>query len=132
IDGLGGAVEAIESGWMKAEVEESAYRIAKGIESGDRIVVGVNRFALDQEEAVELHELDPELQRRQIERTTKIRAQRDQEAVDAALKDLEETARGAGNLLYPMREALAAYATLGEVSDVLRGVFGEYEPGSTI
>ncbi|MGH2808201.1 MAG: acyl-CoA mutase large subunit family protein, partial [Actinomycetota bacterium] len=130
IDSIGGAVEAIEAGWMKNEVEESAYKITQGIESGDRIVVGVNRFTLDQEEDVELHELDPELQRRQIERTQQIRAQRDQEAVDAALKQLDETARGTGNLLYPMRDALAAYATLGEVSDVLRKVFGEYEPSS--
>jgi methylmalonyl-CoA mutase N-terminal domain/subunit len=128
IDGMGGAVEAIEAGWMKNEVEDSAYKITQGIESGDRIVVGVNKFALDQEEDVELHALDPELQRRQIERTQRVRAQRDQEAVDAALKQLDETARGTGNLLYPMRDALAAYATLGEVSDVLRKVFGEYEP----
>jgi methylmalonyl-CoA mutase N-terminal domain/subunit len=92
--------------------------------------VGVNKFELDQEEPVELHSLDPELQRRQIERTKKVRAERDQGEVDAALKSLEEAARGTDNLLHPMREALAAYATLGEVSDVLRGVFGEYEPES--
>ena len=132
IDELGGAVEAIESGWMKSEIEDSAYRITQGIESGDRIVVGVNKFSLDQEEEVELHTLDPKLQQQQIERTQKIRSQRDQEAVDAALKQLDETARGTGNLLYPMRDALAAYATLGEVSDVLRGVFGEYEPTASL
>jgi methylmalonyl-CoA mutase N-terminal domain/subunit len=124
---MGGAVEAIEAGWMKSEIEESAYKIAMGIESGDRIVVGVNKFALEQEEDIELHELDPDLARRQVQRTQKVRTERDQGAVDRALKDLDAAARGTDNLLYPMREALAAYATLGEVSDVLRGVFGEYE-----
>ena len=132
IDEMGGAVSAIEAGWMKSEIEDSAYKIAMGIESGDRVVVGVNRFALEQEEDVELHHLDPELARRQVERTQKVRAERDQGAVDRALKELEEAARGSANLLYPMREALAAYATLGEVSDVLRGVFGEYEPVARI
>ena len=130
IDAMGGAVEAIEAGWMKSEIEDAAYKIAKGIESGDRPIVGVNKFAHEQEEEVELHELDPELQQRQIERTQKVRADRDQGAVDKALKELEAAARGTDNLLYPMREALAAYATLGEVSDVLRGVFGEYEPAA--
>ena len=132
VDALGGAVEAIETGWMKREIEESAYRIAQGIESGERVVVGVNKFALEQEEDVELHELDPELQSRQIERTQRIRKERDQGAVDAALKEIDEAARGRDNLLYPMKKALGAYATLGEVSDVLRGVFGEYEPSPTI
>ena len=128
IDAMGGAVEAIEAGWMKQEIEESAYRVAKGIESGERVVVGVNKFTQGPEEATEIYELDPDLQRSQIERLQKVRAERDQEAVDAALGSLEETARGEGNLLHPMREALAAYATLGEVSDTLRRVFGEYEP----
>ncbi len=128
IDDMGGAVAAIESGWMKKEIEEAAYRITKGVESGERVVVGVNKFAREQEEPVELHELDPELERRQVERTRKVRTERDQAAVDAALKQLSEAAKGSDNLLYPMREALAAYATLGEVSDVLREEFGEYEP----
>ena len=132
IDDMGGAVDAIEAGWMKSEIEDSAYKIAMGIESGQRIVVGVNKFALDQEEDVELHELDPELARRQVARTQKVRADRDQGVVDSALKELEEAARGDDNLLYPMKEALSAYATLGEVSDVLRGVFGEYEPVARI
>jgi methylmalonyl-CoA mutase N-terminal domain/subunit len=128
IDDMGGAVEAIENGWMKKEIEEAAYRISQGVESGDRPVVGVNRYVADKEEPVEIYRLDPELERRQIERTQKVRAERDQAAVDAALKQLSEAAKGNDNLLYPMREALAAYATLGEVSDVLREEFGEYEP----
>ncbi|HEV3471805.1 MAG TPA: methylmalonyl-CoA mutase family protein [Actinomycetota bacterium] len=129
IDGLGGAVEAIESGWMKQEIEEAAFRIAQGIESGERVVVGVNRFTSDADD-VEITALDPELERRQVERLQRVRAERDQAAVDEALGELEGAARGSDNLLYPMREALSAYATLGEVSDVLRGVFGEYEPSA--
>jgi methylmalonyl-CoA mutase N-terminal domain/subunit len=128
IDAMGGAVEAIEAGWMKAEIEEAAFRINQDIEQERRIVVGVNKFSLHQEEPVELHEIDPELERRQVKRLEEVRSGRDQAAVDRALKDLEAAARGGDNLLYPMKEALAAYATLGEVSDTLRGVFGEYEP----
>jgi methylmalonyl-CoA mutase N-terminal domain/subunit len=130
IDAMGGAVEAIENGWIKREIEEAAYRIAQDVETGSRIVVGVNRFAGEKEEPVEVYELDADLQRRQLARLKQVRNERDQGAVDRALKELEEAARGNENLLYPMKEALAGYATLGEVSDVLRGVFGEYEPKS--
>lgn len=127
IDAMGGAVEAVESGWVKSEIEESAYRVAQAIEGNERIVVGVNKF-VSEEEPVEIHALDVTLERRQIERVQQVRRERDDEAVRASLKALGEAARGDDNLLYPMREALAAYATLGEVSDVLREVFGEYEP----
>jgi methylmalonyl-CoA mutase N-terminal domain/subunit len=127
INGMGGAVEAIEQGWMKAEIEDAAYKIAQGIDSGERVIVGLNKFVQDQQ-PVDLMKLDPELERRQIARLRDVRANRDQAAVDAALKSVSEAAKGSDNLLYPMREALAAYATLGEVSDALREVFGEYEP----
>lgn len=130
IDDLGGGIEAVATGWMKAEIEDAAYRIAQGVEGGTRPVVGVNRFVSEQEEPVEIIEADPELARRQMERTQRVRRERDQAQVDAALKSLEEAARSTDNLLYPMREALAAYATLGEVSDVLRDAFGEFEPGA--
>ncbi|MEA2460249.1 MAG: methylmalonyl-CoA mutase, N-terminal domain [Actinomycetota bacterium] len=128
IEEMGGAVEAIEAGWMKKEIEDAAYRVAQGIENGSRIVVGVNRFEAESEEPVELHNLDPELEKRQIDRLAKIRDERDSGDVERALKAVDDAARGSDNLLIPMREALAAYATLGEVSDVLRGVFGVYEP----
>jgi methylmalonyl-CoA mutase N-terminal domain/subunit len=129
VDELGGAVAAIETGWMKREIEESAYRIAQTTESGERVVVGVNRFTDEAGPGAEILELDPELQAQQWDRLDRLRKQRDQQAVAAALKSVEETARGTGNLLPSMREALAAHATLGEVSDALREVFGEYEPG---
>jgi methylmalonyl-CoA mutase N-terminal domain/subunit len=127
IDGMGGAVDAIEAGWMKGEIEDSAYKIAQDVDSGERVVVGVNKFVQEQQ-PVDLMKLDPELQQRQLDRLAEVRANRDQAAVDAALKSVSEAAKGGDNLLYPMREALAAYATLGEVSDALRDVFGEYEP----
>ena len=131
IEGMGGAVEAIESGWMKKEIEDSAYRIAQGIEGGERAIVGVNRFVEEKEDPVELHSLDPELIERQLARLVQVKRDRDNGAVTSALKALDSAANGTDNLLYPMKEALAARATLGEVSDVLRDTFGEYEPRST-
>ncbi|MGI8941576.1 MAG: acyl-CoA mutase large subunit family protein [Actinomycetota bacterium] len=130
IDDMGGAVEAIERGWMKSEIEDAAYKVALGVEDGSRPIVGVNTFAADSEDAVAIEPLDPELERRQVERLDAVRSKRDQSAVDAALKALGEGATSSDNLLPLMKEALAAYATLGEVSDTLRAVFGEYEPSA--
>jgi methylmalonyl-CoA mutase N-terminal domain/subunit len=128
IDGMGGAVPAIEAGWIQDEIHESAYRIQERIESGDRVVVGVNRWAGEQEEPVELLRVDEDAVRRQIDRVRELRRTRDDLRVERALKELEEAARGPDNVLYPMREALKARATLGEVSDALRRVFGEHHP----
>jgi methylmalonyl-CoA mutase, N-terminal domain len=130
IDGLGGAVPAIEAGWIQNEIHEAAYRIQEGVESGRRVVVGVNRWEEQEEEPVELLRLDQDAVSRQVERLRELRAGRDQAAVDRALKEVEETARGTDNLLYPMREALRLRVTLGEVSDALRRVFGEHRPTS--
>jgi methylmalonyl-CoA mutase N-terminal domain/subunit len=128
IEGMGGAVAAIEAGWMQDEIHESAFRVQQGIESGGRVIVGVNRFEEADEEPVELQRLDEDAITRQLERLTKLRADRDQASVDRALADVVETARGTGNLLHSMREALRVRATLGEVSEALRSVFGEYRP----
>jgi len=128
IDGLGGAVAAIESGFMQDEIEQAAYRYAKAVESGAEIVVGVNRFVDEEAGEPEAFPIDPSLQRDQIERLRALRASRDQAGVDAAIDDVRSAARGTQNLLVPMREALARRATLGEVSDALREVFGEYRP----
>jgi methylmalonyl-CoA mutase N-terminal domain/subunit len=128
IDAMGGAVEAVESQWMKKEIEESAYGIAQSLESGERVVVGVTRFKGGPEEGVELPDEDDELHRGQAARLAEVKRGRDDGAVAVALRDLHGAASGRDNLLYPMREALASYATLGEVSDTLRDVFGEYEP----
>ncbi|MGH2692481.1 MAG: methylmalonyl-CoA mutase family protein, partial [Actinomycetota bacterium] len=128
IEGMGGAVAAIESGWIQGEIHEAAFRIQQGVESGERVVVGVNRFVEENEEPVEIQKLDEEQVRRQSERLRELRVSRDSAAVERALKEVEETARGPENLLPPMREALRARATLGEVSDALRRVFGEHHP----
>jgi methylmalonyl-CoA mutase, N-terminal domain len=128
IEGMGGAVAAIEAGWIQEEIHESAFRIQQGVESGERPVVGVNRHVEEQDEPVELLQLDQGAVRRQVERVRRLRRGRDQGAVDRGLARVEETARDTGNLLHPMREALKARATLGEVSDALRRVFGEHHP----
>jgi methylmalonyl-CoA mutase N-terminal domain/subunit len=130
VDERGGAVDAIEAGWMKQQIEDSAYKVAKGIESSERTVVGVNRFVSESEEPIEIYSLDPDLEKEQLARLADLKENRDEAAVERALKDLESATRGKDNLLYPMKHALSLYATLGEVSEVLRGVFGEYEPTS--
>ncbi len=129
VDGMGGAVAAIEAGFFQDEIHEAAYRISQGVESGDRVVVGVNRFVDPDEEPVDIQLIDEEGVVRQVERVRRLREERDDAAVRTALAQVEETARGTGNLLPSMKEALRARATLGEVSDALRGVFGEYRPG---
>jgi methylmalonyl-CoA mutase N-terminal domain/subunit len=128
VDAMGGAVSAIERGYYQDEIHEAAFRIQRGIETGERIVVGVNRFVDADARAVELQRISAEETAQQMERLRELRATRDQTAVDAALLEVEETARGTGNLLPPMREALRLRSTLGEVSDALRRVFGEYRP----
>jgi len=129
IDAMGGAVAAIEAGFMQGEIEMAAYAYAKAVDDGEKVVVGVNRFVDDVVEPAEVFPIDPAQQQAQIDRTTRVRAERDQPAVDAALADVEAAARGTQNLLVPMREALRRMATLGEVSDVLRRQFGVYQPG---
>jgi len=128
IEGMGGAVAAIEAGFYQDEIHEAAFRIQKGIESGGRVVVGVNKFVEKDEELPELQRIGEEEAERQAERTRELKRTRDQAATDIALAEVKRTAEGTGNLLPPMQEALRARATLGEVSDVLREVFGEYHP----
>jgi methylmalonyl-CoA mutase N-terminal domain/subunit len=126
IDGMGGAVNAID--YMQAEIERAAYEEQKAIEAKQRIVVGVNEFTEAGEAPAELLRVSPDVQAAQIERVRRVRAERDQAAVDAALADLREAALGTANLLAPMKEALRGMATVGEVCGVLRGVFGRYTP----
>jgi methylmalonyl-CoA mutase, N-terminal domain len=128
IDEMGGAVAAIEGRYMQQEIEQAAYAYAKAVESGEKTVVGVNRFVDEKVEPSEVFPIDEAQQLSQVDRVRRVRAERDQAAVDAALADVETAARGTRNLLVPMKAALAALATLGEVSDVLRGVFGEFHP----
>ena len=127
IDELGGAVAAVEQGFTQHEVEESAYEHERQVEAGEKVIVGVNRFVEADPEEIELHRLDPAAERRQIERTEKIRAERDQAEAEQALARVREAARGTANLLPPMREALAARCTVGEICDELREEFGTYD-----
>lgn len=128
VDERGGAVAAIEQGFQKLEIEKSAYEVAKEIDSGERVVVGVNRFALDEEEPYEPLRVDPAIEAEQRSRLQRIRAERDNEAVSEALLRIRAAAAGTDNLLYPMKDALRAHATVGEVSDALRAVWGVYTP----
>jgi methylmalonyl-CoA mutase N-terminal domain/subunit len=126
IDDLGGAVAAIEAGFQTREIEDAAYRYARAVDAGEATVVGVNRFVEDDVARPEVLSIDPELERAQAESLARIRADRDNAAVASALHAVEETARSDGNLLCPMKEALAAMATLGEISATLERVFGRY------
>ncbi|MER5442387.1 methylmalonyl-CoA mutase family protein [Streptomyces sp. NPDC002790] len=131
VEELGGAVNAIERGFQKSEIERSAYQIAQETDSGERVVVGVNRYRLDGEEPYEPHRVDPAIEAQQVERLAKLRAERDQGAVDAALAALKKAAEGEDNVLYPMKDALRARATVGEICDALRGIWGAYVPSDT-
>jgi methylmalonyl-CoA mutase N-terminal domain/subunit len=128
VEELGGAVAAIETGFQKSEIEKSAYAIAQGIDSGERIVVGLNKFQAAQEERYEPLRVDPQIEVDQRGRLKELRAQRDQVAVDTALDALKKAAVGNENVLYPMKDALRAMATVGEVCGALREVWGVYTP----
>ncbi|MFB7587938.1 methylmalonyl-CoA mutase [Streptomyces sp. NPDC056169] len=128
VEDMGGAVAAIERGFQKSEIERSAYRIAQETDSGERVVVGVNRYTIDVEEPYEPLRVDPAIEAQQAERLAKLRAERDQAAVDAALVELKKAAEGTDNVLYPMKDALKARATVGEVCNALREVWGTYVP----
>ena len=129
IDDMGGAVAAIESGYQMDEIGDSAYQYAKSIDEDERVIVGVNKFTVDVEPEPNVFPIDPSLAVGQIARLRKFKENRDQARVTALLEEVRTVARGTGNLLVPMKEALRAHATLGEVSDALRDVFGTYQPG---
>jgi len=128
IDGMGGAVAAIEAGFMQDEIEAAAYAFAKGVDDGEKIIVGVNKFVDAEMEEPDVFPIDPQLQIRQIDRVKQLKASRDNAAVEARLEDIRAAARGTQNLLVPMKEALRLGVTLGEVSDALRAEFGVYQP----
>ena len=132
VDELGGAVAAIEAGFVQGEIADSAFEHQREVEAGERMIVGVNAFATGEEAEPELQRIDPELERRQVERTRRVRAGRDAAAARAALDRVRETARGSTNLLHPMREALAALCTVGEICDVLREELGTYDAQTSL
>jgi methylmalonyl-CoA mutase N-terminal domain/subunit len=126
IEGMGGTLKAIETGWIQREIHNSAYEFQKAVESGKRIVVGVNKFQTEDAATVPTFRIDPALEQSQVDRVREVRASRDQAAASARLDRLEQAARGTENLMPFIYDAAAAYCTVGEISDRLRLVFGEY------
>ncbi len=127
VDELGGAVAAVEAGWVQDQIEQAAFAHHQRVQSGEQVIVGVNRYAAEQEAPIELHRIDPEAERRQCERTAAVRAGRAAGEVESALVDVRAAAGGDANLLVPIRAALRAQATVGEVCQVLRDEWGTHD-----
>jgi methylmalonyl-CoA mutase N-terminal domain/subunit len=128
IDALGGTLAAIEKGWIQAEIQSAAYEYQQQVERGEKIVVGVNRFQQDEQSLTALR-IDSKIERQQVDRLRAVRASRDRLAVERNLQALEQAARGTDNLMPKILAACEACATVGEISDRLRTVFGEYREG---
>ena len=128
IDQMGGALRAIETGLIQREIQESAYRYQKEIERGDRVAVGVNKFTVEEGMSLRRLRIDPAVRERQAERLRALKERRDNERVSTLLGRLEEVAHTGENLMPLFIECVEVYATLGEICDVLRGIFGEYKP----
>lgn len=134
IDALGGAVRAIESGWMQAQIAEAAYRYQRQVESKERIIVGVNAFTEDEDQqlSIQRFKVDPRIEEEQRARLAAWRANRDHECVGALLRQLEETARSTENLMPVLIACVEGGVTVGEIGRVLRRVFGEYQPPQVV
>jgi methylmalonyl-CoA mutase N-terminal domain/subunit len=129
IDALGGTLAAIEKGWIQAEIQSAAYEFQQQVECGDKIVVGVNRFRQENDQSLTALRIDSDIERQQVERLRQVRASRDHSAVESRLGELERAARGSDNLMPKILAACEAFATVGEISDRMRNVFGEYREG---
>ena len=128
INAMGGAVAAIEAGFQRGEIEEAAYRHFQLVESGERVIVGVNAFTSEEDELIELQTIPPHAAQRQLDRLARVRSERDTAASEASLQRLGEAARsGSTNLMPPILECVESYATLGEICSTLRDVFGTFE-----
>jgi methylmalonyl-CoA mutase N-terminal domain/subunit len=132
IDQMGGAVTAIEKGYIQQEIQESAYRYQKEVESGKRTIVGVNKFQIKEPPLKGLLKVNPQVREVQVKRLAKLRTSRGQKRVEGTLRELGKIAQGNGNLMVPILDCVRVYCTLGEICDVLRGAFGEYEPIVTV
>ena len=127
IEKLGGMLAAIEKGWVQREIQQAAFECQRAVERGEQVVVGVNRYTAAQEGAVPTLRIDPEIEQAQVERLRRLRARREAAPVRTALARVEEAARSSENLMPPILQAVEAYATVGEIADALRRVFGEYK-----
>jgi methylmalonyl-CoA mutase, N-terminal domain len=129
IDSLGGTLAAIEKGWIQAEIQNAAYQFQQQVELGEKIVVGVNRFQQDNDGSLTALRIDHDVEQQQVERLREVRASRDQSAVNLGLDALEQAARSSDSLMPKIMASCEAFATVGEISDRLRKVFGEYREG---
>ena len=132
IDEMGGASAAIEKGYIQKEIQDSAYVYQREIEKNERVVVGQNRFQVEEEKPTNLLRVDPAVRISQIEKLEKVRSERDTQQVEKSLEELKGVAEGDQNLMMPILNAVKAYATIGEICDVLRDVFGEYQQAATV
>jgi methylmalonyl-CoA mutase N-terminal domain/subunit len=132
VDSRGGMLDCVESQWVQRQVQDVAFERQREIEEGERVIVGVNEYRVDEEPEVDLEEVSEEDERRQVDHLNDVRAERDDEAVDDALAALRDAARGDDNLVPPIVDAVKTYATVGEICGVLREEFGEYQPGSAL
>ena len=129
---MGGMLRAIETGYVQREIQEAAYRYQKAVEAQEQVVGGVNRFQLEEEPAVNVLRIDPALEQAQVERVRALRERRNTSAVTNALAKLQQAATTDENLLPRILECVEAYATVGEISNTLREIWGEYRETSTI
>ncbi|TKJ36140.1 methylmalonyl-CoA mutase, partial [bacterium (candidate division B38) B3_B38] len=132
IDQMGGSLKAIEAGFFQREIQESAYRYQKETEEGRRVVVGVNKYTTEEKAPFQLLTIEPRVEREQIKRLRKLKRERDDNLVARALDEVEKAARGEQNLIPPILQAVESYATVGEISDCLRKVFGVYQEPAII
>jgi len=132
IDALGGMIRALERGYVQQEIQNAAYEYQQQVDRGEATVVGVNKFTVDEEKPIPIFQADEALERKQVERVRAVRARRDQQPWEAALKSVEEAARSGANLMPRILQAIEASATVGEISDTLRRVFGEYREAVVI
>ena len=127
IDNMGGMLKAIERGFVQQEIQNSSYEFQKSVDSKEQLLIGVNSFGVETEQPVPLQKIDPELERRQVDRLKAFRAKRNQAKAAAAVRKVDDTARNGGNLMPVIVEAVEADATVGEICDSMRVVFGEYK-----
>jgi methylmalonyl-CoA mutase N-terminal domain/subunit len=132
IDALGGVLRAVETGYIQQEIQKSAFEYQNAVDSGEQVVVGVNRFQTDDEKPIPTLRIDPEIERTQIARLNALRARRDTNKAQSALAEIERRARTTENLMPAILTAVEAYATVGEISDALRRAFGEYQESVVI
>ena len=132
IDAMGGTLAALDAGFQQRQIQESAYRTQRNVDDGTQVVVGVNRFRDEATTTPPTQRIDPEGERRQVEGLQRVRAERDPAAWEAAMRRLDDAARGSDNLMPPIIEAVRAYATVGEIADHLRATWGVHRELITV